>query len=224
VNIVCDLDGTLMDPREGFVASLTYALETLGSSVYTDDELQRHVGPPLEETLTLLLGNDPERVTRAVALYRERYGKQGWLETAVYPGIRSALTNLQEAGATLFVATSKPHVFADRILSHFGLQRFFRAIYGSEFDGTNANKGQLIAHLLKTESLSPQMTVMVGDRAHDVIGALTNGVIPIGALWGYSSRQELTAAGAAIVCEHPGFLARSCPPGKSQHNLTSVLR
>lgn len=208
MNILFDLDGTLVDPREGFVASIKHALETLGSRVFSDNEIQRHIGPPLEETLTILLGDDPDRVKTAVALYRERYGKKGLLENTVYPGIESALADLQEAGAILFVATSKPYVFADRILSHFDLKRFFRAIYGSEFDGTNANKGQLIAHLLKTESLSPSATVMVGDRAHDVIGALTNGVTPIGALWGYGSCRELTAAGAAALCEHPSLLGQ----------------
>lgn len=206
MNVLFDLDGTLTDPREGFVASLQHALLTLGCPLPSDNEISRYIGPPLEETLASLLEDDPDRVSAAVALYRKRYGAKGFLENSVYPGIESVLSNVQSSGIALFVATSKPHVFADRILHHFNLKRFFRGIYGSEFDGSRANKAQLIAHLLKTESLSSEGTFMVGDRSHDVLGALANGVTPIGVLWGYGSRAELTAAGAAILCESPSLL------------------
>ncbi len=208
MNILFDLDGTLTDPREGFIASIKHALVTLGCALCPDDEIARHIGPPLEETLKLLLRDDPSRIPTAVTLYRERYGTRGCLENAVYPGVEASLEDLQASGATLFVATSKPHVFADRILTHFNLKRFFRAIYGSELDGTRANKGHLIAHLLEREALWPQETFMVGDRAHDVIGAAANGVPSIGVLWGYGSYAELTAAGASAVCEHPTLLGR----------------
>jgi phosphoglycolate phosphatase len=104
------------------------------------------------------------------------------------------------------VATSKPLVFADRILAHFGLKDFFQGIYGSSFDGTHSSKSQLIAHVLSSESLATASTAMIGDRAHDVVGALANEVCPIGALWGYGSPEELSNAGAAFLCEHPSQL------------------
>ena len=44
---------------------------------------------------------------------------------------------------------------------------------------------------------------MVGDREHDVRGAIANKVFAIGALWGYGSRQELLDAGATALCQRP---------------------
>ena len=41
--------------------------------------------------------------------------------------------------------------------------------------------------------------VMVGDREHDVIGAHLAGLDVIGVLYGYGSREELTAAGADFL-------------------------
>lgn len=203
VNALFDLDGTLTDPGEGFVNCVTHALSRLNCPKYSPSEIRRHIGPPLEETLGTLLNGDNAKVQAAVALYRERYGSQGYLENAIYPGIEGTLNELRHKGIALFVATSKPSLFAKRILEHFRLTHFFQGIYGSEFDGTRSNKAQLIDHVLRAEYLSRASTAMIGDRAHDVVGAVANGVRPIGVLWGYGSREELANAGATSFCEHP---------------------
>ncbi len=106
----------------------------------------------------------------------------------------------------LFVATSKPRAFAERIVEYFGLAQFFRAVYGSELNGVNADKKDLLAYLLRAESLSPAITVMVGDRAHDVLGARANRLFSVGVLWGYGSTEELVSAGADALCEAPRAL------------------
>lgn len=207
MNVLLDLDGTLTDPREGIVGCIKYALNELAHSCPGDSELARYIGPPLQETFsTLLSSSDPARINTAIALYRERFAVTGMFENAVYPGIAEALSDLRELGAVLYVATSKPQVYAVKIVEHFGLHEFFRAVYGSELDGTRSNKADLIAHILKTEALSPGSTCMVGDRLHDVIGAKANSVFPVGVLWGYGSRDELVAAGAAALCESPATL------------------
>jgi phosphoglycolate phosphatase len=156
----------------------------------------------------LLHSTDPKQINAAVELYRQRFSSKGMLENSVYPGIHSALTTLRARGALLFVTTSKPHVFAERIVEHFGLKEYFCAIYGSELDGTRSDKVDLVAHVLKAESLSPHATAMVGDRAHDIVGAKAHGVFPIGVLWGYGSYDELVAAGATTLCEQPEILAK----------------
>ena len=146
-------------------------------------------------------------IERAVALYRQRFASTGKFENTVYPGIEAALTTLQAWGFALYVITSKPTVFARRILEFFGLHRFFRETYGSELDGTRADKADLIAHVLAQESIAPNDAVMVGDREHDIKGALANGVVPVGVLWGYGSRQELERAGAFLLCAKTQELA-----------------
>ena len=203
MNVLFDLDGTLTDPGEGFVACVSYALSRLECRPCHDYEIRKHVGPPLEETLARLI-DDPSKIPAAVALYRERYGAQGYLENAVYPGIEAALDTLHSEGSTLFVATSKPTVFATRILEHFGLSRYFRRVYGSELDGTRSNKTELLRHICERENICGGM--MVGDRAQDIVAALAVGLTPVGALWGYGSREELEQAGARHLCLLPAGL------------------
>jgi phosphoglycolate phosphatase len=206
VNVLFDLDGTLTDPGEGFANCVSHALSSLGCARHSAGEIRKHVGPPLQETLALLLEGTGVNVQDAVALYRERYGTVGYLENSVYPGIEPVLRGLQARGIALYLATSKPTIYARRILEHFGLAGFFRGVHGSELDGTRSAKIELIAHVLGAESLDPAQTTMVGDRAQDVAGALANGVRPIAALWGYGSRDELVAAGATTLCELPSDL------------------
>ena len=207
LNVLFDLDGTLTDPGDGFVACVSYAIERIGCRPHADDEIRTHVGPPLEETLARLL-EDQAQIPAAVAFYRERYASQGFLENTVYPGVEDALQALHSRKMQLFVATSKPTVFAERILEHFGPARYFRAVYGSELDGTRSNKTQLLSHLLARERLRPESTFMLGDRAQDMLAAAANGAHPVGALWGYGSREELAQAGATAFCEQ----ARDLPP------------
>jgi phosphoglycolate phosphatase len=207
VNVLFDLDGTLTDPREGIVACLKYALLGLGHNCPSDLDLARFIGPPLKESFAVLLHTaDRKQINAAVELYRQRFSSKGMLDNTVYPGIHSALTTLRGRGALLFVTTSKPRVFAERIVEHFGLKEYFCAVYGSELDGTRSDKGELIAHVLQAESLSPHSTVMVGDRAHDILGAKAHAVFPIGVLWGYGSSDEFIAAGATTLCAKPETL------------------
>ena len=202
-----DLDGTLTNPREGIVRCLTYALDALGYPSPLDGQLERYIGTPLRACFASLTNSsDVQLIERAVELYRQRFASEGMFENTVYPGIENALATFRSYNVQLYVTSSKPTVFAVQILEHFGLQRFFEQIYGSELDGTRTDKGELVAHVLAEESISASNAVMIGDREHDVKGALTNAVMPVGVLWGYGSRDELTRAGATLLCERPEAL------------------
>lgn len=196
-----DLDGTLTDPAPGITACLRHALEQLGEP-QPNDELSQFIGPPLTATFSHLL-RDPssERIDLAIEHYRERFSKVGLFENSVFNGIPDALATLQGVGYELRVATSKPHVYADRIIDHFELRRFFPVVYGSELSGERSNKGALIEHALIQESVGSGQTWMIGDRRHDVEGAARNGVRSVGVLWGFGSRSELAAAGAEHILE-----------------------
>lgn len=209
MNVLLDLDGTLTNPEQGIVGCIRHALDVLEREIPADADLARYIGPPLADAFREILAtDDPAEIQAAVAAYRARFGTIGLFENELYEGIPEALEALNARNARLFLATSKPRVYAARIVEHFGLAKFFAGLYGSELDGTRTDKGELIAHILATERLAPADTVMIGDRRHDVIGALRNGVRPFGVLWGFGTLDELKAAGAAGFLEEPADLGR----------------
>jgi phosphoglycolate phosphatase len=204
--IYFDLDGTLTDPKPGITRSIQYALQRLDHpTMPTEDELTWCIGPPLRASFVRLLGAETS-ADLAVSYYRERFSDIGLYENGVYDGIGEVLTSLCASGHRLFVATSKPHVFAERIIDHFGLRDHFERVFGSELDGTRVDKSHLLEYALKQASVDPSKTLMIGDRSHDMVGAVNNGMKGIGVLYGYGSRDELLAAGAHHVCATPGAI------------------
>ena len=206
-HIYFDLDGTLTDPFEGITKSIAYALETLAAPIPDDEAFRSLIGPPLQQTFVELVGE--QNADRALTLYRERFADIGWQENLPYEGIHDALEILQAAGHTLFVATTKPWIFAERIVEHFGMKPYFSRVYGSELDGTRVDKTELLAWAL-ARNAEHKSCIMVGDRSHDIVGGLNNEMDVLGVAYGYGSKEELSAAGAAQIAgaphELPGML------------------
>jgi phosphoglycolate phosphatase len=204
-----DLDGTLSDPFEGFARSLRFAFEELGLDMPPDAELRTLIGPPLHVSMRARFA-DPAQADEVIRLFRVRYADTGLFENVVYPGVRELLDAL--AGRLpLFVCTTKPRVYALQILQHFGLGATFAAVYGSELDGTYADKRILLARALAEQRLAPASRVaLLGDRELDLIAARTNAVAAWGAGWGYGTAQELAGADHVFAAPHEvaAFIAR----------------
>jgi phosphoglycolate phosphatase len=206
VTIYFDLDGTLTNPKPGITRSIQYALERLDLAVPTEDELTWCIGPPLHASLQKLTGSD-ELADRALLLYRERFSDIGLFENEAYAGITDTLTTLAATTPRMFVATSKPAIYANRIVEHFGLKPYFERVFGSELDGTRVDKRDLLRYALDEANVDASSAIMIGDRSHDVVGARTNGMTAIGVLYGYGSEAELRDAGAHHICAaHPELL------------------
>jgi phosphoglycolate phosphatase len=211
-HVLFDLDGTLTDPREGIERCFASALRQLDAPVPDAASLRRFIGPPLRQAFAELLNTrDARRIERAVTLYRERYARAGALENNLYPGIRSALEELRQAGYRLVVVTSKAAPFAEQVLRHFDLRNLFEAVHGASLDGRLTGKEALIAHTLRRQRLGPLEAVMIGDRKYDMLGARANGVLPWGAGWGYGSTRELRAAGAVEIFPDIKHLVAALP-------------
>ena len=205
--LLFDLDGTLTDARPGIVACIRHAVEGLGRACPDDDVLATFIGPPLRGTFAALLeAKDPATIEAAMTLYRERFGVTGLFENRVYDGIPEMLAALGERAGPLYVATSKPTVYAERIVRHFDLAKHFARVYGAELDASLDDKAALVAHLMAREGLARGTAVMIGDRAADVRAAHANGLRAIGVLWGYGSERELREAGADVICADPRAL------------------
>ena len=203
-NLIFDLDGTLTDPGRGITRCALHTTQALGLPDPSPEQLRGCIGPPLRESFIGLLGtDDPVMIERAVEIYRVRTASHGIYENEVYPGVPEMLAALRDNGFNLLIATSRPGIFAHKILEHFHLDHFFTAAYCAQLDGSLSAKGELIALLLKEQGLEASTCVMVGDRMHDVIGAKQNGVRSIGVTYGYGSESELREAKADHLCASP---------------------
>lgn len=210
-HVLLDLDGTLSDSEPGILNSLRWACEVEGFPVPTEEEVRSVIGPPFELALPRI-GIPDDALERVIDTYRERYAAIGAYENTVYDGVVEMLDTLAAAGYSLSVATAKPEVTAHPILDHFGLSDRFDVRAGATLTSERRTKAQVIDFALHELGIhaDPDLwdhVIMIGDRDHDVHGALHHRIPCIGVLWGYGSIEELLGAGAVALAETPGDVA-----------------
>lgn len=204
-HVLIDLDGTISDSLPGIGRSIQHAFETCGYPMPSDLEVRSMIGPPFEVSFPAL-GIPEGEVPRVIATFRERYDDIGLFENDVYDGIPAMLANLQQLGCTLALATSKPQETAVRIIEHFGLADHFAVQAGAttELGSSRRTKAGVITYALEQLGIEPGGHVaMLGDRSHDVEGALANRLDCIGVTWGFGSHGELVEAGAHVIVNTP---------------------
>lgn len=210
--VLLDLDGTLTDPGMGITNSILYALREMGREAMPRESLYRFIGPPLRESFERFCGMSEAESEEALRLYRVYFADRGLFENEVYPGIREMLAALHAAGIPLVLATSKPEIYARKILSHFALSEYFSFIGGSELSGERVRKADVIAYCLRAigvgESENRSDFLMIGDRMHDIEGAHAHGIQAVGVLWGYGSAAEMAEAGADETAASPEALTK----------------
>lgn len=206
-----DLDGTVTDPKKGIVNSVLYALEKVGIEELHISELDSFIGHPIQQSFVERYNMNEGEVERAVFYFREYLKQRGLLENSVYEGIPNLLKQLKDNGNRLFIATSKPTIFARQVIEHFQLTNYFEDIIGSNLNGTRIKKEEIIAHiLLQNEGLNKEEVVMIGDRKHDIIGANHNGIASIGVLYGYGSENELIEVSSTHIAKDIEELHHFC--------------
>lgn len=202
--ILFDLDGTLTDSREGVVGSVKYALRKMGKPIPSEKELNKFLGPPLQDMYQELCGFTPEEAERGIVFFRERYNTIGKFENAAAPGAPELLEELKKRGYVLALASSKPEDMCRAICERYGLAPWLDVISGSppEEDWKKADVIRETLTRLGLTDAGREQILMVGDRKYDVLGAAEFGMDCVGVeFFGYAEENELRDAGAVAVVQ-----------------------
>ena len=208
--LLFDFDGTIADSSRGIIASLKYALKKNGAGAdVTDEKIKNSIGPPLIPFIERVLeGKADEMMMKAIAVsYREHYTEEGLFMAGLYEGLENALKFLS-VKYVLFVVSSKPEEFLEKIISALGVRKYFRNIYGPGLGLTPLKKAELIKACMAENNLQADECVMIGDKAEDVIAAKSNGIKTAGVLYGFGTSAELIEAGASCLIDKPDDLIK----------------
>ena len=198
--ILFDLDGTITEPFEGITKALSYSLEKFGIKIEDRNSLRVCIGPPLWDTYTEMFGLSDADADKATDYYREYYDNGGAFDCLIYDGIEDMLKRLHESPCKVLLATSKPEVMANVVLSHFGLDKYFDIICGASLDRSRSSKASVVKYALERAGVTDKSRcIMIGDRKFDVEGARENGLSTLGITHGYGDRAELEGAGAIQI-------------------------
>lgn len=202
-----DFDGVVIDSLPGIAHCCSLVFEEHGFPVPDVTAIRSIIGPPLEIGMASLLEGvkpDAELIAALVVDFRRLYADMSADLTDVFPGVISTLERLQSTGFRLAIATSKPSSSTETLLSSLGLAGLFDHIECAA--SPSDTKSAVLTRVLSRDGADPHASVMVGDRHHDITAAMAVGSIPVGALWGYGSRDELVDAGAEHLIEEIGEL------------------
>lgn len=194
-HILFDLDGTIVRSDLGITKGVQKSLEHFG--IYEDlDDLKKFVGPPMVESYTNFYGFSLEQYKEALDVFHDYYRTVGIFECELYDGIEEMLDSLSKE-YKLYLATSKPEREARRVIEHFGLDKYFTFVGGSDgdFNTKRATKTAVIEYVLETNKIMDRgFAIMVGDKSHDIVGAGNAGLKSIGVLYGYGGLEEFEGA------------------------------
>jgi phosphoglycolate phosphatase len=199
--LLFDLDGCLVDSLPSIVRCWAEALSEFGYRPPTPVEIRPHLGPPADVAARHFAPGASEQMIEAIITsYRAR--SEAATEARAYAGVPELVERLSARRVLLAVATSKSVEVAAGLLERLHLARWFSLVEGTPAHELGTDKTTVVARLL--DRLAPiRPEALVGDRSQDVRAAHAHGLLAIGALWGYGSREELIAAGADRLAETP---------------------
>lgn len=201
IHIFFDLDGTLSDSSQGIVAAYRAAFDVADYTPRFDPSTL--IGTPLYESMLKLLV-DEQRAGLAVNAFRKHYSSVGYKQAHLYDGIEELLFEFHKEERHLHIVTAKPTIYAEKVLSHFGIRPYISSVNGINLDDVTANKAGMINQVLEQFLVGTNKAVMVGDRAQDILAAQLTGVASIGVLYGYGTAKEIRDA-------QPNFIVETVP-------------
>jgi phosphoglycolate phosphatase len=196
-----DLDGTLSDAREGLYFSFRAALKALALDDLPDEGLARFLGPSLPEMFRVLKpGISEQGIVDGMAAFRKAFEAGGIQKNSLYPGVLATLEAIKAQQGIAWIVTSKPQHYAVQVTKILQIEHLIDGVTGAGLD-EHDTKAELLATAMQKTNAKTSESLMLGDRLYDIVGALENDVLPVGALWGYGSHDELHGAGARHLME-----------------------
>ena len=114
----------------------------------------------------------------------------------LYPGVAEALAELRGAVKLMAICSNGSRNYVECVLTGMGLKPYFDAVrYRREED---CDKSQMLHDLLAEMAATAQRGVVIGDRYDDIEAAHANGLLALGAAYGYGEEEELVHADGVI--------------------------
>lgn len=200
-NIMFDLDGTVTDSGRAIMTSVEYALSHFGITDQPREKLQTFIGPSLFDSFEREYKMTSEDCEKAVSLYRSVYEKERMYDVDIYEGIPELLDKLKQTEHNVFLVTSKPLKFSEKIIDRIGLADYFDHMVGPDLTDHSSDKKRLIESAMGTYGLRKSECIMIGDTQYDIIGAVAAGVDSIAVTYGYGNTGDMKESGATYMAD-----------------------
>lgn len=200
--IIFDLDGTLLDTKEGIIKSLSEIIDNRGFRKLSYEKMLTFVGPPMAKSLEKEYGLSKEEAFSAAQEFRDLYAGPNSLLACHYDNMEKVLKTLKSKGYKLGVATYKREDVSRALLKHFGLDVYFDSIHGSDFNG-KMSKADIVSQTMEDLSAIPSNTLVIGDTKGDGLAANEVGTKFVAVKYGYGFKDDndIDLVKPSYICE-----------------------
>lgn len=195
-----DLDGTLLDTLPDIHVCVNAVLKEYSYPAVSPDETRAAIGSGARALMERVLPKDAP-LEECLARFRSLYAENGGEHTRVYGGARECIAELKRRGVKVAVITNKPHEATVRVVEKFFGAGTFDFVAGDSGDFPVKPDPALARYAALTLRVSPAETLFLGDGETDFLTAKNAGMRPLAALWGYRTKEQLSAAGARDFIE-----------------------
>jgi phosphoglycolate phosphatase len=203
--VIFDFDGTLADTLPDIADAVNAGLRSFGLAEQPSSLIQQWVGDGLPTLCrrALAAAGQPVNLEDLVAIVTASYREHRLRKTKPFPGIPEMLDQLTQSGVLIAILTNKPHEHTGPMADALFASWSWAAIEGYREESRKKPDPRTALEIVERMQLEPSRVLMVGDSAADVYTAINAGLIPVGATWGYRSRDELISSGAKHLIDHP---------------------
>ena len=202
--VLFDIDGTLLDTRDAWVAAFDAGLAAIRKTSIPGSVAAQWIGTPIEAIYAGRCGLAGEELTKAVRAFQRVEAASVGEGMRAYPRVREALAAL--GSWKLAAVTNKRHDTAVEALRVTGLLTFFALVLGGDSVMRKKPSPDPVLQAAASLGVKPAECAVVGDTENDVRAGKAAGARSIGVTWGYGTRASLEAAGVNHLIETPDAL------------------
>lgn len=204
--VIFDLDGTLVDTLEDIADAMDRVLALEGAPGHGYDEYRYLIGRGIRNLVTEALPAElrsAERIERCYARMLEDYGAHSLVKTRAYEGVPELVRALRADGVPLAIHSNKADGPTQAIVAALLDPGDFAVVAGARPDAPLKPDPAVALDIASRFGLPPARVVYLGDSDVDMRTGRAAGMVPVGAAWGFRTREELVESGAELVVGAP---------------------
>ena len=184
---IFDIDGTLTSTNQLIFDSFNFIAKKYLNKTFTDDEIISMFGPPENDILKRLCGENYESARKDYFTY---YSKNHW-KAELYSGIKEILEHLKSKNYPIGIFTGKGRDASLITLKKLGVDHYFDLIVTGDDVENHKPSPEGILKFINHFKLNPDRVLMIGDSVSDVIASKEAGVKIASVLWDSYGSEEV---------------------------------
>ena len=204
---IFDLYGTLTNSLHSIAYFVNTEIAQYGMPPVPADDFKTLSGNGARTLIKRVLARydktDAQLEEKILRGYNAAYDADALYLCTAYAGTHSLLKELKERSVSVNVLSNKPQSTTEKVVKTLFGEHTFSCIFGARDAVPLKPDPAGVYEILKTIGVKKEECLYIGDTATDIQTGKNAGLFTVGVLWGFRTRAELQAAGAAKIVKYP---------------------